>query len=1039
MRHFRRSAVSIAAAHVALCWSSAALAQASSAAAPAAPAAPASAASPALAASSAAGSTTQVVVTGQRAALQTAQKLKQNADEVVDSIVAEDIGKLPDRSVTEVLQRVVGVAMDRTAARQDPVHYSVEGSGVVIRGLTYVTSQLNGRETFSANGGRSLSFEDVPPELMAGVDVYKNPSAEQLEGAISGLVNLRTAMPFDHTGFKSSISLSSTRNVLRGNQRPSISGLVSDTWDTDLGKFGALLDLAHSESSTRSDSMAIDPYYLATTKSTVNGTDYFTPKDGTWIARDIGWRQQQYDRTRDGAYAALQWKKGDVESALTFFRSKYKFAWNENAVSAQVDPYSITVTDGVYAPDGRMLKGVLRNDAQGGIEVETGTRYASRDSRTQELTWNTAWKPNDRWTLSTDLQYISSRTSSFDSSVSTGTTMPKETIDLTGSMPRVDFDASDVAYMADPSHYYWATTMEHFDKGRATQKAWRADAKYSFNDDPHLYDLRFGVRIAERDALTTNSNPSYNWATITHNWQKGWNVNDLAWINNYNDPTVLNKFSNFMGGKVSMPAMYFPAASVAFGYPASYTSLHQHYLDICKATHYDWYQPGQTGCDQFLSTQGTNWALATFDTDPAGRNEQHERTMSAYSQLRFGFEELPYPVDGNVGLRLVHTSEHANGYTVLTAASAPASATGLEVPPMGSRSWAQTFNHEFNDLLPSLNLRMKAGKDLQYRFALSRGLTRPALDQMQAYTTLTRSVAVTQDTPPVVTGVSQTGTASGNPMLKPVTSNNQDATAEWYFNRSGSVTLAAFNKNLSDIIINQTMTKQVADDNGVLHDFVVTGPINGAKGFARGFELAYHQYFDMLPGLLSGIGLEANWTFVNSKMKRYNAVYSDYCTAGANPDNLNLFANGCDTDGRSFADVPLPNLSRNTINLALLYDKGPVSARVAYSWRERYLYGVALNSDATGPNQTNGLDTNPDSATYGRNNLPIGLPLWGDSYGQLDAGVHYKVDDNMTLSLEGQNLTNSMYRQLMQQHLGMLKHNFFTSGRIYTVSMRYTF
>jgi TonB-dependent receptor len=151
-----------------------------------------------------------VVVTGQRAALQSAQKIKKEADEIVDSIVAEDIGKLPDRSVTEVLQRVVGVTMDRTAARGDPVHYSVEGSGVIIRGLTYVAAQLNGRETLSANNGRGLGFEDVPPELMSRVDVYKNPSAEQTEGAIAGLVDLRTALPFDYQGFKAAISKAST-------------------------------------------------------------------------------------------------------------------------------------------------------------------------------------------------------------------------------------------------------------------------------------------------------------------------------------------------------------------------------------------------------------------------------------------------------------------------------------------------------------------------------------------------------------------------------------------------------------------------------------------------------------------------------------------------------------------------------------------------------------------------------------------------------------------------------------------------------------
>src|SRR5690625_5425008 len=66
--------------------------------------------------------------------------------------------------------------------------------------MKHVSSELNGRDTFSASGGRSLSFEDVPAELMAGVDVYKNPSADMVEGGIGGTVDLRTRMPFDAEG-----------------------------------------------------------------------------------------------------------------------------------------------------------------------------------------------------------------------------------------------------------------------------------------------------------------------------------------------------------------------------------------------------------------------------------------------------------------------------------------------------------------------------------------------------------------------------------------------------------------------------------------------------------------------------------------------------------------------------------------------------------------------------------------------------------------------------------------------------------------------
>ena len=100
----------------------------------------------------------EVVITGFRSSLMTSQDLKRNSDVVMDSVTAEDMGALPDRSVTEALQRIPGVSINRFAAGRDPDHFSVEGSGLVIRGLTYVRSEINGRESFTANNGRGLSF-----------------------------------------------------------------------------------------------------------------------------------------------------------------------------------------------------------------------------------------------------------------------------------------------------------------------------------------------------------------------------------------------------------------------------------------------------------------------------------------------------------------------------------------------------------------------------------------------------------------------------------------------------------------------------------------------------------------------------------------------------------------------------------------------------------------------------------------------------------------------------------------------------------------
>ncbi len=998
MRQFQRTAVSIAAAHAALMGATLAVAQ--TAPAPAAPA-------------SAAESSQSIVVTGRRAAMQSAQKIKQESDEIVDSIVADEIGKLPDKSITEVLQRLVGVSIDRTMSKGDPEHYSVEGSGITIRGLSYVRSEVNGRDTFSANGGRSLNFEDVPPELMAGVDVFKSPSAVQIEGAVGGLVNLRTAMPFDYGGFKGAVTLGGNYNQLQDKWAPAASALLSNRWSSDLGEFGALISLASSKSTTRTDLWQVEPYYNL---------------DGThWVPKGAQWRDSNFERNRRGLYGALQWRKGDISSSLTVFQSKYRMQWDENALFAQASPWDIVVgSDAVYGANGQFLYGTLTAPSAGGVNFNADTRMMTRDSQTRDIGWNLKWRASDRWSFSTDLQLVKSKTQSFDSTVATGLQMPKETLDLRGSTPRVVFDSTDLAALGDLGNYYWAFTMEHQDRSRAEQKVWRADAKLDF-DDSVFKDLQFGIRLTDREAVTMNTVPSYNWQAITQPWQIGWAISGLARLNDprFQAPVRLHHFNNFFGGQ-SVPPIYVPDVSLAKGYPDSYAQLHRFHQILCEeiTASNGW----GTGC--------AAWQPAGFATTPESVNDQQESTKAFYTQLRFGFDELPMPVDGNVGVRVVRTDMEAKGYTVFTN-NAPTpmpgqTVSGVPVPNIPSFSTPIDYKQSYTDVLPSLNLRMKANKDLQFRAAFTRGISRPDFSELQAYQSLELNTENrTVDGNLVIDSVSITGSSKGNPLLKPVQSNQVDLTAEWYFARNGSFTVALFNKQLKDIIVGQTASFRYPDASGNPVTFSVSAPVNGAKGHARGIEVSFQRYLDMLPGWLSGFGVQANYTFVDSKTKFYSQVPGEFCAGTATDDASNLVLNlsGCDTDGRVFGKMPLQGLSRNAYNLALLYDYGPVSARVAYSWRSKYLQAINVNG-------THGTDGRLAGTTT---QVAFALPTWSDDYGQLDAGISYKLTDNFSISLEGQNLNNALARQLMQQHIGMMTRAVNYTGRRYSVQASYTF
>jgi len=190
-----------------------------------------------------------------------------------------------------------------------------------------------------------------------------------------------------------------------------------------------------------------------------------------------------------------------------------------------------------------------------------------------------------------------------------------------------------------------------------------------------------------------------------------------------------------------------------------------------------------------------------------------------------------------------------------------------------------------------------------------------------------------------------------------------------------------------------------------------------------------------LPNLLKGFGTQVNYTYVDSHRTLKTPVNGTYCSTDGSSANLNRALNGCDTNGQSFGNLPLQNLSKNAFNVALLYDRGPVSSRLAYGWRSKYLMGVNVNPT----NGTNGLNTDPSSPNLGQTNVAWGLPLWGDSYGELDGSIFYKINTHITLGFTAQNITDSIYKELQQQHIGLTGFAWYDSGRSYSAQFRVTY
>jgi TonB-dependent receptor len=233
----------------------------------------------------------EVVVVGVRASLALALDIKRDKIEIVDAIVADDINKLPDLSVTDALQRVTGVQMARDRG---------EGAGVTIRGLTQMETLLNGREVFTAGTGRNLDFADMAAETVAGIDVYKTSSAEHIEGGVGGVVDLRTRRPFD---FKGKEIVGSARLVyvdLVNRSAAQFSALASNRWKTSgSGEFGALVNVAYQDRAFREDQKSTGNSLART--DLINGQTVIAP-NGTTETTSLG------SRRRSAANAVLQWR-----------------------------------------------------------------------------------------------------------------------------------------------------------------------------------------------------------------------------------------------------------------------------------------------------------------------------------------------------------------------------------------------------------------------------------------------------------------------------------------------------------------------------------------------------------------------------------------------------------------------------------------------------------------------------------------------------------------------------------------------------------
>ena len=980
-----------------------------------------------------------IVVTGFRASLENAQNVKKLADTFVDAITAEDIGALPDRSVAETLQRIPGVNIGRFEKTTDPDRFSVEGTGVIIRGLPYVRSELNGREIFSATGGRELSFNDVSPELLGRVEVFKNVTPDMIEGAIAGTVNLVTRKPLDRPGTHLSGSIEENYGDLRKSWSPTFNLLGSTVFETEGGRIGVQLGYSNSKLKSRTDaSQLTDPCYrdkalnagciraLSVGSGGFSGSSAFNasnfpPANTVLVPQAAGVRTTTLDRGREAWSAALQYEDptGDFVATFEWLRASTNFSTEEFALLGRID-------DGVSFPD-EAPEGKFQYDADGvfqsGILTQNrGNAYATpfglggipadslrflRDtaSVTEDYSFNAKWNVTDRLKLNFEAQRVISDLSR-DSVFGALSTWADIGIDLRGKTPQVQFLAPKGApadYFSSGFYTYYWFGLDSREKNEGDLNTLRLDADYDVGDG-FIKSVRFGGRWQDRSRTTRNTNFS-TWGNLSAPWAG--RAGCLPW-----GQTIYGGGCSFTPGRfyTGLPGQEFAIAGGAFTdeFPtfsqirspfannfqrgaaptpipngAAYFFGGDDFLKdyLAGVTDKQWDQlvnfsqtPEQfnLGVNGRTRTDDVTGKLIACDIEgvycPNEVSIVSEVTKAAYARVDFGNEfGNGWKLDGNVGVRFVETKVNSPGRiafadpgrfdavgnggngdgivqvseinTNCAGPAAPGAVRGYcDLSPTRKAEFAaahtgevvnDTRNITFQHWLPSFNAKLDTGGGLLFRFAASKGISRPDLQLFAAGGVLSDNtsalkVAGTLDTGPLF------ALSTGNRTLRPVTSWNYDLSAEWYFDAVGSLTASLFLKDIKGRVDSDISVVGYTSPKGVSTDVAVSGPANVQNGTIKGFELAYQQTYDFLPGLFSGLGSQLTYTYVDGS----DLSNADLSGIGA----PSVAGAGRRLGGGAFAlGQPFQGLSKHTVNATVFYEKGPVALRAAYNWRSAFL------------------------------------------------------------------------------------------------------
>lgn len=934
----------------------------------------------------------EIVTIGIRGSLQSSMIQKRDAQGVSDGIIAEDIGKFPDTNLAESMQRITGVSIDRTAIG--------EGSKVTVRGVgaDFNLVTLNGRQMpgttiqdNSESGSRSFDFANLASEAVSAINVYKTSQARLPSGGMGATVDIKTARPLDSSETVASFGakLVMDDSVVNGDDvTPEISGIFST--QTDDGRFGVGVSASYQERNLgynqashgagwRTTFAGLNDTWTSLPAEGTNGTTTVNRPTGLYmLPQNVSYTFNDVQRERINGQLVLQFAPTDTITATLDYTYAENEIMTQDAELSAWNGLGATVvsefTDGPVAVP-------IRYNSNGGADFGGNHTNKGVNHQLDSIGFNLAWDPTDN--LSLHLDYHDSESDSgpagqYGTNNDIGFfSLNRDTTDM---YTQGDFPVQGVTWTnassLDVAQFQTTGSAFRTSLSNNTVEQLRLGGSYFFDNE--AFSLDFGVMTTEVNNRSSFSEVMYE--TWGGSGTPGDYADSLFVVDN-----VAGYFSGISGCCDSTVTPEFVRLSS--------------FEDALAAARVAVPTP-----DRWITPTGPTDPRATKRIDKLTKEE----TTAVYAQFNASFEMGDKPANLSAGLRWEETDVTSSALVPVVTGITWNSNNEFALVNQGEDYTTLFGNYDY--VLPSLDFNVELTEDVIVRFGYSETIGRPNWNQIQGGQVLTEARR----------GNDSRG-SQGNPALLPLESTNLDLSVEWYYGDGSYLSVAYFDKSIdnyvSETVVFETpfnlphptegprfaeadaatggigdlaAIRQYIFENyantpevtitgtnpdgtfqgtiaGVAGEdpaavFQITTQTNAAKSGVDGWELALQHFFGD-----TGFGVSANYTIVDADDTYNNTLV--------------------DAGGFPVAQFAIEGIS-DSANLIGFFENDQWSTRIAYNWRDEYL----TNRNFAG--QVN--------------------PEYVEAYGQWDANVSYIVNDQLTVTLEGINITDEYTRSYVR-------------------------